>query len=870
MTPEAHIIGHDYSIYWDLITIDVVLCLCMVACSVWLVRRKRRSAPFVGLTWGGFFFLLLIGSAGLFISSHYQRQQWCNSFSGMIASYADIVSRLDHWKIQPGDPHVFSDWSAPFSLRSAPASPPALPETWNNPATLVSEHLPVHDKLAVPEGLIGDWQNLEPSGRWHALRRNQWAVAKITQDSKAFERCTKQIVACWEPVPYATTYRLQWRFDQGAGFHLAQPHSAHGMDGSKISHRLPYDGENTDWITVYTGARPFCVLTAPEGEWELRVRAENGTPEDDPHFNQLVEILNFPVEININVGYVYTMRFVDHERCQFIVSPISDANHNHLIDVHETPNDIGELFPATPLFLHTMKHAVRTMNFEVYEDDWGKWFSFAEPVWTPDKKKDGILVFDFRADIVHRGMFLERLYPLCLLVFASFLYMGAVLFVAHLKTRTETIVKLAGKLRHTISEVTEAKHVSEKALQAKTMFLTNMSHEFRTPLNAMLGFTEIFAIHASRCSGSEREACQEPIKQMKEYGHNLLELVDNILGVAAMDENQALRVAFTPVHLGSLILEVVEMMRSRAEYKKLTLTVDEPCEVPEWIKSDPAHVRQVLIHLIGNAIKFTPKGSISIRSGVSTEQEIVGMPTLYVSVSDTGIGIAPEHLGKIFEPFWQSDQTTTRRYGGTGIGLSVARQSAEMLNGHISVESQLMCGSTFTFVFPVQVARMMPDGSPMLSSVVLPVTRRPKPEIAEPAPAAAAASSHTELSGCRVLYVEDTKVNQILLSKQLEGAGAIVELAGNGQIGIDRIAEAARRGEPFDIILMDMQMPVLDGYEATRRLRAEGFTKPIIAITAHALPGDREKSLGAGCNEYVTKPVDFNRLFAMIARLWVR
>ena len=329
-----------------------------------------------------------------------------------------------------------------------------------------------------------------------------------------------------------------------------------------------------------------------------------------------------------------------------------------------------------------------------------------------------------------------------------------------------------------------------------------------------------------------------------------------------MDGTQAPRLTLSSVYFRGLILEVADMMQSQAEHKSLNLTVKEPLQdFPEWIKSDPAHIRQVLALLIDNAIKFTHEGSIVIAYGVSPEQRTSEIPIFFVSVSDTGIGIDEDSLQSIFRPFSQTDPTLTRQYGGTGIGLAVARQTAAMLSGYISVESQLGRGSTFTFTFPGQTTEPTPqERSQAQSSVILPKNH----QVINSVKSGSQSGTPQSLVGYRILVVDDMKINQIVIAKQLEKLGAVIEMADNGQTGIDSITAAEARGEPFDIILMDMQMPVLDGYQATRQLRANGYSKPIIAVTAHALPEDREKTLEAGCSEYVPKPVDFSRLTAVI------
>ena len=843
MTPYAHLIGYDYSVYTDIIAVVVALCLGMIVGTVWLVSQKR-SYRFITAVWGGFVLLMCLGTFGMFTFIYHQRIDWSDYCSKLIAYYADMIGRLDHWKIQPGNPDFFSDWTYPIVVSFDQRTGTLLGrDKWLALDDEQPDQSPISERLAVPEGLAADWGNVlpDPNMPTHVQRRNQWAVAELTQDSHAFDRSTKHIYVRWNSVPQATAYRLQWRDD---------------------------NCNDADWMTVYTGARPFCILTVPDGiTLALRVRAEDGTPEDDPHFSQIIETLYFPTATNIYVGYAYTMRYAAPGYSQFIVAPISDADHNGVIDANEMPNDIGELYPATPIFLHVLNYKERAMDFGIYEDQWGQWFIIAEPIWTPDNEFDGLLAIDFRADAVLRAMFYERIYPLCLFVLVITVYFGAILFVNSIQIKASLVSQLAGKLQHTVSELTEAKHEAEKALQVKTLFLTNMSHEFRTPLNAILGFIGLLEQSSFQCIADERAMCVEAIKQVKANGKSLLKLVDNILDVAAMANTQTSQLEFVLMHLRNLIFEVADMMQSRAEYKSLTLTVDEPQNVPEWIMSDPRHIRQVLILLVDNAIKFTQEGSVVIRYGILPERQSSNMPIFYVLVSDTGIGIAADHLKSIFKPFSQVDLTSTREYSGAGLGLAVARQAAEMLGGNISVESQPGKGSVFTFTFPGQIPKPpLQEGSKTPSTAFS--QTKPAAGTAEPSQSGILMASRTmqSLTGCRILYVEDTKVNQIVMAEQLEATGAVVETAENGQIGIDKIREAEARGEPFDIILMDMQMPVLDGYKAVQHLRAHGYFKPIIAVTAHALPEDRKKTLEAGCDDHITKPVDFARLTEVIKR----
>ncbi|MDR0522409.1 MAG: response regulator [Planctomycetaceae bacterium] len=843
MPLQARLIGYDYSVYYDLIAVTVFLFLCMGICSAWL-RLRKCSVKFLLTAWTGFLLLVLPGTAGMVISIHTQRLHWRDAFAKIVTAYADVIMQFDYQRIHSGNPELFSDWSP-----AAPVAPPLqdtidpIPDADTRTEKSVLPAV-LTGKLKTPAGLAAVRQVLEehPKELRHHHRRNQWAVAALTGDSYAYDRCTEQIAVKWNPVEEATTYRLQWK-------HL-------------------HNGSNSDWFDAYSGSEPYCELAVPGNlPLAVRVRAENGTPENDPLFTQLINVCNYPVETNIYAGYAYTMRR-KQEQYQFIISPIADADHNGVIDFAEKPASIGENYPATPLMDYVWEHQEMAMSFQIIPDKWGKWFTIMEPLRTKDKTIDGVFAIDFHVDRVHSQMFRERIYPNILFVLAVFFYFGAVLFINRLQIEKNEQQTLADQLQQTVLDLTEAKRAAEQALHTKTLFLTNMSHELRTPLNAMLGFTEIIGLKIAKSDVLEKAEYSDAICQVKENGKDLLALIDNILGAAAMDEHPSMRLQFVPVNLRELMADVAGTMRSKAETKGLKFSVSEPKALPDEIWNDPDRLRQVVVPLISNAVKFTDKGEITINYGLYNIPEERPVPSasrkeqmFFVSVRDTGIGIAEEHLSMIFRPFTQSDPSLTRQYGGAGLGLSVARQTAELLKGQITVESIFGKGSTFTFIFPAQTVSNtgssselvpVPDLSAALSTE--PAGHKNQPSLSPSLP----------LAGRKILVVDDTKVNQIVIAAQLKQAGAEVETADNGQIGIDKITEQKKNGKPFDVILMDMQMPVLDGYDATRQLRAEGYTLPIIAVTAHALPEDRQKTLDAGCDEYVTKPVDYDRLFGVM------
>jgi signal transduction histidine kinase/ActR/RegA family two-component response regulator len=621
----------------------------------------------------------------------------------------------------------------------------------------------------------------------------------------------------------------------------------------------------------------------------FRVRAENGTPEDDPLYLKLMAACDDPVAANIHIGYVYIFRVIDSNRLAFTVSPISDANHNQLIDLKERPTRIGEPFNWQPSLKYACEHKKGAITMSEESDEWGNWISVVEPLWRPDGRFEGVLGIDFHADILRNHIQHAKFWPYCFFVIVIIFFFGSIAFVTRFQIISEKQSQLAEMLQFTVLEMTEAKLAAESASRAKSHFLANISHEIRTPMNAVLGFVDIIGRKLMQCClPEEREQCRESLAQISCNSNDLLTIINDILEFSKADSERQIKVEMLPISPGQLIEDVVTLMKNRMENKSVILTVSDNGQVPKFILSDPTRIRQVLTNLIGNAIKFTEKGTIHIEYGIENASTVLSpivknktvaknmaavknttategttvtknsessvvqdrpKQIFYFEISDTGIGIAEKDLANIFQPFSQGDSSLTRRYGGTGLGLSVSKRIAAMLGGDITVSSTLGRGSVFTFAFQVLTGTKESD-FPGFSAPPL-------------KPAEFDIPQHV-LKGYRILVVEDGKVNQLVIASQLTEAGAEVVLAENGQIGVDKIAEVESLGTFFDIVLMDMQMPVMDGYEATALLRSKGYIRPIIAITAHALHGDREKTLEVGCDEYLAKPINREKLIAMI------
>lgn len=385
------------------------------------------------------------------------------------------------------------------------------------------------------------------------------------------------------------------------------------------------------------------------------------------------------------------------------------------------------------------------------------------------------------------------------------------------------------------AELQAARLAAEQANRAKSQFLANMSHEIRTPMTAILGYADLLAQ-----SESDPATIRECVATIRRNGQHLTELINDILDLSKI-ESGAMTVESVPTQLPQLLGDIGTLLGTRAKQKGLELQISRAADVPSTILCDPTRLRQVLINLVGNAVKFTERGSIRLEASFSAEPA----PVLRLRVSDTGIGMSSDQMARLFKPFQQGDDTMTRRFGGTGLGLAISMRLVEMMGGAIRVASEPGLGSTFEITFDLTGR----------------IVRGPEPE-----PAAACGASITSLAGLRILLAEDGEDNQRLISFILRKSGAEVDIAGDGLIALEKIEEALAAGRRIDVVLTDMQMPRMDGYALARHLRDSGFEGPVIALTAHAMTGDREKCLEAGCDDYTTKPIDRERLVHLIGQ----
>ena len=420
-----------------------------------------------------------------------------------------------------------------------------------------------------------------------------------------------------------------------------------------------------------------------------------------------------------------------------------------------------------------------------------------------------------------------------------------------LQQHSNELERTADRLRATQVNLRKAKNAAEDANRAKSEFLACMSHEIRTPITAVLGNTELML----RGIVSDADEQMRHLETIHDNGSHLLQLLNDILDLSKIeaDKIQVEQISCVPA---KVVGDVIRSMRAKAEQKGIFLRLQSASDIPETITSDPTRLRQIITNVIGNAIKFTATGGITVSLSTRCSSKS-GLPDQFcIAIRDTGIGLETSQVAKIFDPFSQADTSTTRKYGGTGLGLPISKSLAESLGGGLDVESKPGDGSTFT----VRIAADTKPGDRLLD-------RDEVLELAE--------GHHREqwervdLAGARVLLVDDVETNRGLISRLLTDAGATVETCENGQEAVDYFVDASGRADNdrVDIVLMDMQMPVLDGYSATKRLCEAGLTTPVVAMTANSMVGDDQKCRQAGCSDYLSKPIDMDALLEMV-RSW--
>lgn len=410
----------------------------------------------------------------------------------------------------------------------------------------------------------------------------------------------------------------------------------------------------------------------------------------------------------------------------------------------------------------------------------------------------------------------------------------------HLATMSEMQLNEANSRLEQQTALAEAMAVeANKATLAKSEFLANMSHEIRTPMTAIMGFAEKIA------EENVDETTADAIETICRNGQHLLSIINDILDLSKVEAGK-MTVEQIPCAPREILDNIESALRPSVLEAGLVLKIQCAENVPQYIQTDPTRLRQILLNLLGNAVKFTEFGQITL---TVRHVQREGQSMLEFDVEDTGIGMEEEQASRLFHPFSQADSSTTRQFGGTGLGLTISKRFAELLGGSVEL-----------------LYSTPGEGSCFRASVRGNAVAPRSPERASPPANADALHSATDLTGRRILLAEDGADNQRLLNFYLCKVGAEVEVVENGRMAMEAALAAKAAGTPYDVVLMDMQMPVMDGYHATAALREQGYVAPIVAVTAHAMAGDEAKCRDVGCDAYITKPVERQKLLTTVAR----
>jgi|GEM_PF-5619919 len=598
------------------------------------------------------------------------------------------------------------------------------------------------------------------------------------------------------------------------------------------------------------------------------------TTADNSQYQHLLQtqevwIRNLPAVENI-----YTLR---RDAVQGNLRYVVDSASGRSFDGESDPMALGELCIEELPGMNAALQGETVFDERRAGDRWRAIISAYEPLYNEEGNIEGLLGVDFRAAEYRWQLRLARGLPLsvaAILQAVLLLSMAAFLGLmrraelqqaaqAELENSNNELLRIQRELETHTGQLTQqnmaltlARHKAEEAVKIKSEFLANMSHELRTPLTAILGYADLLHSTLDPASTERRDENFDPLRALntvQRNGQHLLELINDVLDFSKLEAH---KMSVERVHIPSqqIVSEIVSLLRIRARDKGLSLSVQYQNPIPQTIRTDPLRLRQILTNLIGNAIKFTERGSVKIL--VRYAEASLPEPSMIFEIADTGIGLEATQLQKLFREFSQIDGTLTRKYGGTGLGLAISKRLAYMLGGDIHVCSTPGRGSRFT----LNIAAGRLDHVRLINALC-------EGESEEVTLAPVTAVLHHQLTG-HVLVAEDGPDNQRLINLILGRAGLTVTLAEDGEQALAKIKEIEAAGGSIDLVLTDMQMPVMDGYTLATRLRESRYMKPIIALTAHALAGDREKCLAAGCNDYTCKPIQRGQLLEKIS-VWL-
>jgi signal transduction histidine kinase/CheY-like chemotaxis protein len=552
------------------------------------------------------------------------------------------------------------------------------------------------------------------------------------------------------------------------------------------------------------------------------------TPADNPVYLALIEREKTWLRLNPLIADIYTFREDADGKVRFIVDSETDYDRNGRIEgEREQRTQIGEAYEEDTTFFKEALAGRNVFDASVTADRWGVWVSSQCPIYDENGRVEAGLGIDYPADAWITAILRRR----GMVLLTTAVLIGILLSSSALITLMQAEI---AERRLAQQALECARQEADAANRAKGEFLAVMSHEIRTPLTAVTGYASML----EETTLDSRQ--QRYVRILHQGATNLSHLVNNILDFSKIEEGK-LELETAPCDPTAIVESVMELLQLRAQEKSLALNFDNRLDQRRIILGDSARLQQILVNLVGNALKFTASGSVTVSASWTPSARKADAGDLVVSVSDTGPGIPADKIKHLFQMFVQVDKSTTRRFGGTGLGLAISRRLVELMGGRIEVESVVGKGSKFRFTVPVELAAVKKETD--------------QPDAAED-------SVPPSTGGC-ILIVDDNIVNRTLLDEILRNAGYSTEQAASGAVAVELTAHLE-----FTAILMDLEMPEIDGWAATRRIRAAektGRHTPIIAITALANTGVEAECRAAGMDAHLAKPVNRPQLLAMLA-----